>query len=94
MRIALTILAVILVSALTAALVGPYFVDWSAQRAAVAAQLSRVLGERVNVQGAVDLSGASAPENLKKPQVHPTDSGAEFLTIIGQLNFTKGIRGK
>ena len=52
---------VLLISALTAALIGPYFVDWSKQRAAVEAQLSQVLSERVAVKGAIDLKLLPSP---------------------------------
>jgi hypothetical protein len=61
LRTVLTVLAILLISALTAALVGPYFVDWSEQRSAVEAQLSRVLGQRVKVQGSIDLKLLPSP---------------------------------
>lgn len=61
MRTILTVLAILLISALTAALVGPYFVDWNEQRPAVEAQLSRVLGERVKVRGSIDLKLLPSP---------------------------------
>ena len=98
MRIALTILAVILVSALTAALVGPYFVDWSAQRAAVAAQLSRVLGERVNVQGAVDLRLLPSPYlTLGQVEIADPRTGGVLFSCDDmklELGLTSLVRGQ
>ena len=42
----------LLVLALTAALVGPYFVDWSSYRGDFEREASRILGRQVTVQGA------------------------------------------
>ncbi|MDB5507920.1 MAG: hypothetical protein JWL93_389 [Hyphomicrobiales bacterium] len=61
MREILTILASLLIVALTAALVGPWFVDWTAQRNWVESELSRVSGARVRVAGAVDLKLLPVP---------------------------------
>ena len=55
MRESLTILAVVLIVLLTAAIVGPYFVDWTAQRALIEAQLSNALGARVATSGNITL---------------------------------------
>ena len=55
MRESLTILASLLVAALTLALVGPWFVDWTARRAFIETQLSRVLGAPVVTRGAISL---------------------------------------
>ncbi|WP_158554746.1 AsmA family protein [Methylovirgula sp. 4M-Z18] len=55
MRETLTILAVILIVILTAAIVGPYFVDWNSQRALIEAQLSNALGARVATSGDITL---------------------------------------
>jgi hypothetical protein len=53
-RIALTLIAVALVAALSAALVAPLFVDWSAQRGFIELQLSRQLGARVAIAGPIE----------------------------------------
>jgi uncharacterized protein involved in outer membrane biogenesis len=45
----------LIVLALTAALVGPYFVDWSSYRADFEREASRVLGHKVTVEGAVSV---------------------------------------
>ena len=55
MRESLTILASILIAALTLALVGPWFVDWTARRAFIEAQLSQALGAPVATRGAIGL---------------------------------------
>ncbi len=55
MRESLTILASILIAALTAALVGPLFVDWTQQRAFIEQQLSQAIGARVETRGAIGL---------------------------------------
>ena len=54
MRTALTLFALLLIALLTAALVGPWFVDWSAHRAYFEAELSRQVGARVKVAGPID----------------------------------------
>jgi uncharacterized protein involved in outer membrane biogenesis len=73
LRIILTIVALLLVSALTAALIGPYYVDWSKQRSVVEAQLSRILGERMEVKGPIDLKLLPTPY-IALNQVKITDS--------------------
>jgi AsmA-like C-terminal region/AsmA family len=47
-------LAIAFIIALTAALVGPYFVDWSRFRPQFEAEASRVIGTQVRVGGALD----------------------------------------
>lgn len=61
LREALTALAVLLVLALSAALVGPWFIDWSAHRALIEAKLSETLGARVTVAGPLDLRLLPSP---------------------------------
>ena len=55
MRESLTVLAALLVLLLTAALVGPYFVDWTQQREIIEARLSQVAGAPVHIHGRIDL---------------------------------------
>ena len=55
MRESLTVLAALLVLLLTAALVGPHFVDWTQQRAIIEARLSEVAGAPVHIHGRIDL---------------------------------------
>jgi uncharacterized protein involved in outer membrane biogenesis len=61
LRDSLTILAIILIFILTAALVGPYFVDWSGQRGFIEARLSQMLGSHAQIQGAIDLKLLPTP---------------------------------
>jgi len=61
LRDLLTILAGLLIAALTAALVGPAFVDWTAHRAFVEARLTQALGAQVTTRGAIDVSLLPVP---------------------------------
>jgi uncharacterized protein involved in outer membrane biogenesis len=61
LREVLTALAVLLVLALSAILVGPWFVDWSAHRALIEAKLSETLGARVTIAGPLDLRLLPSP---------------------------------
>ena len=55
MREILTILASLLIATLTLALVGPQFVDWTAQRGFIEAQVSQALGAPVTTRGSIAL---------------------------------------
>jgi AsmA family len=57
----LTVLAVILVIVLSAALAVPYFVDWDAERSLVETQLSNLLGQQVKIRGGIDLKLLPTP---------------------------------
>ncbi len=61
MRESLTVLAILLILVLSAALAVPHVVDWSAERGLVEAQLSEVLGRPVKVRGTIDLSLLPTP---------------------------------
>lgn len=61
MRDLLTIVAGLLIAVLTAALVGPSFVDWTAHRDFVEARLTQALGARVTTRGAIDVSLLPVP---------------------------------
>ncbi len=61
MRDILTVLAILLVVILTAALAVPYFVDWNAERSLVEAQLSNLLGQTVKIRGGIDLKLLPTP---------------------------------
>jgi large subunit ribosomal protein L24 len=54
-------LAIAFILALTAALVGPYFVDWNRFRPQFEAEASRVIGVKVRVEGALDARLLPAP---------------------------------
>ncbi len=53
MRDSLTVLAILVIVCLTAALVGPYFVDWNAQRALIERKLSAAVGVPVVIAGPI-----------------------------------------
>lgn len=55
LRDSLTVLAILLIGVLTAALVGPYFVDWDSHRAFIERKLSEAAGTPVTVSGPIDL---------------------------------------
>ncbi len=61
MRDSLTILAIALIVVLTAALVGPYLVDWSAERGWIEARLTETLGAQAKIRGAIDLKLLPSP---------------------------------
>ncbi len=61
MRDILTILAVILVVILSAALTVPYLVNWDAERGLIEAQLSKLLGQQVKIRGGIDLKLLPTP---------------------------------
>ena len=61
MRTILTIVAVALVAVMSAALVAPYFIDWSAQRSEIEARLSAITGANVSLTGPVELRVLPTP---------------------------------
>jgi len=56
LRDSLTVLAILVIGVLTAALVGPHFVDWNSHRALIENKLSEAAGTRVTVTGPIDLT--------------------------------------
>ncbi len=73
MRDFLTILASAVILILTIALVGPWLVNWTAHRAWVESELSRVSGAHVQVGGAIDLKLLPVPR-LSLAAVHVSGS--------------------
>ena len=61
MRTVLTIVAVALVALMSVALVAPYLIDWSTQRAAIEARLSAITGADVALAGPVELRVLPTP---------------------------------
>ena len=61
MRNVLTIIAVALVALMSAALVAPRLVDWSAHRAEVEARLSAIIGASISLTGPIDVSLLPTP---------------------------------
>ena len=104
MRIALTLTALFLIALLTAALVGPWFVDWSAHRAYIEAELSRRIGARVIVSGPIDarllptpyltLGGVTVGDAAKGGAPWLSSQSARFELALGglaggQIRFTE-----
>ena len=82
LRETITILAILLVLALTAALAAPLFVDWSAHRGWVEERLSAALGGRVEVGGDIDLRLLPAPRMaLDKVAWRGAGEGAPRLDV-------------
>jgi hypothetical protein len=61
LRDILTVFAILLVIILSAALAVPYFVDWTAERGLIEAQLSNLVGEQVKIRGGIDLKLLPTP---------------------------------
>ena len=61
MRYILTILAILVILVLSAALAVPYFVNWNAQRDIVTARIAEFLGADVKINGPIDLKLLPTP---------------------------------
>ncbi len=81
MRIILTLIAVALVVALSAALFAPFFVDWSHHRAQIEAELGDILGARVVVSGPIDIRFLPTPY-LQLKNVTIADAGGAGAPIF------------
>jgi uncharacterized protein involved in outer membrane biogenesis len=76
LRESLTIFAGILILILTMALVGPYFVDWTAERGWIEKLLSDATGAQVEVAGAIDVKLLPTPSlHLEKVVMHGATPG-------------------
>ena len=75
MRDLLTVLAIVLIVVLTAALAAPYFIDWNGQREFVEARLSRALGQKVTIGGAIDVKLLPTPYIVLDQTVIGSDDG-------------------
>jgi len=77
----ITFVAVLLVLALTAALVAPLFIDWSRHRGQIEAELSAVIGAPVTVAGPIDIRFLPTPYLLLKDvSIAAAPGGAPALT--------------
>jgi hypothetical protein len=77
-RIVLTLIAVALVAALSAALVAPLFIDWSAQRGFLETQIAERLGVPVSIAGAIEVRLLPTPYlTLGKVTVGRAAAGVE-----------------
>ena len=93
-RVILTLIAIALVAVLTAALVVPYFVDWSSHRDAIAARLEGLTGGHVTLAGPVTLrllptpylevgAGSAAGEGPNAPRL--AFEGARLELALAKL---------
>lgn len=92
--------AVAAILALAAALIGPYFIDWSAYRTEIEGQATRLLGERVRVLGDADLRLLPTPKIILDdvrlgPEGEPVATAARVYAEIelapllrGEVNVT------
>ena len=81
MRIILTLIAVALVAALSAALLAPLFIDWSLHRPQVEAVLSDIVGARVVVSGPIDIGFLPTPYvELRDVKISDAAGGDPLLT--------------
>ncbi|WP_036257813.1 AsmA family protein [Methylocapsa aurea] len=84
MRDSLTVLAVLLILLLTAALVGPYFVDWRAQRELIEVRLTQAIGEPAHIGGAIELRLLPTPY-LSLENVELADETAPIRLAVAKL---------
>ncbi|WP_041367534.1 AsmA family protein [Methylocella silvestris] len=61
LRDSLTVFAIGVILVLTAALVGPYLVDWSAERGLIQSRLSAAIGRQTEIAGPIDLKLLPTP---------------------------------
>ena len=81
MRELLTGLSIVLIVALTAALVAPYLIDWNGQRDFIEARLSQVLGQKVTVGGNIDVKLLPTPSLVLGQTVIGDDESPVRLSI-------------
>ena len=98
MRETLTIFAGLLILILTIALVGPYFVDWTAQRGWIETLLSDATGAHVEVAGAIDVKLLPTPSlRLEKVAMQGAAAGdASFRAdeVALEMAVTPLLRGE
>ncbi len=94
MQTTLLAIAIAVILALVAALIGPYLIDWTAYRAAIEAQASRLAGVPVRLPGAIEIRLLPVP-SLTAGQVemaHPAVVGVRELRI--EFSFAPLLRGE
>jgi uncharacterized protein involved in outer membrane biogenesis len=80
MRDLLTGVAILLLLALTAALIGPHIVDWNSRRDLIAQQVSQALGGPVSIEGPIRLELLPTP-TLKLGHVRIAGDGVVTGTV-------------
>jgi uncharacterized protein involved in outer membrane biogenesis len=77
-------IGIALILALVAALVGPFFVDWSQYRTAFEAQASRLVGAPVRINGRIDARLLPTP-SVTLREVSTDSAGAEPRLKVGEV---------
>ncbi len=98
MRDSLTVLAILLIGLLTAALVGPYVVDWTSQRAVIERRLTAAAGTPVVVSGPIDVKLLPTPR-IRFADVRIGDVGAGHprltaAALDAEISLTALMRGQ
>lgn len=98
LRDSLTVLAILLIGVLTAALVGPYLIDWNAHRALIEHRLSEAAGAPVTVAGPIDLKILPTPRlDFGEVTIGDGRAGRPRLSvgdIEAEISFTALLRGQ
>ncbi len=98
MRDSLTVLAILLIVLLTAALVAPYFIDWNSHRSLIEAKLSEAAGARVAIAGPIDVKLLPQPIfRLGRVTVGSTAPGQQGMTadeVDVEIALTALMRGE
>ena len=91
-------LAILLIGVLTAALVGPYVIDWNSHRALIERRLSEAAGTPVTVAGPIDLKILPTPRlRFGKVAIGDARAGRPRLTadaLEAELSLTALTRGQ
>jgi len=98
LRDLITLLATALIVLLTAALAGPWFIDWTAHRGWVESELARITATRVRVNGEVDLKLLPVPKlSLRDVRVasnRPDGPVLDIARVRFELAATSLLRGE
>ena len=98
LRDLITLVATALILLLTAALAGPWFIDWTAHRGWVESELARITATRVRVNGEVDLKLLPVPKlSLRDVRVTSHRADGPVLDIARlrfELSATSLLRGE
>jgi hypothetical protein len=81
----LTLVAVLLVFALSAALVAPLFIDWSSHRGQIEDELSAMVGAPVSVAGPIDIRFLPTPYLVLKDVTIAAAPGAPDALLCGSI---------
>ena len=98
LRDSLTVLAILLIGVLTAALVAPYLIDWDAHRALVERRMSEAAGAPVTVAGPIELRILPKPRlALGGVRIGGPAAGQPHLAVAeveAEVSFAALLRGE